>query len=256
MRMYALLAGVMMACGLAWSEAMTLEVVQKKLAAEWENTEAFHATMLVHMDMMRKGIRMTSDMAGPILFARTEDGKVRQRSRLEGKVGGGPMNLLQFDTRVLSVSDGETTWNETHAMGKVRVVKTTARSARRESDTKAGGGAEALAEFNEQYNLRLLPQRKHEGRDVYVIEGRPRPEQKEKMPDLDRVLLFFDQKTAIMTTVAMLDADNKPLIEVKFQEVRTNPEIAPEAFSYTPPPGAEVTDKTEEPAADSRDGVG
>ncbi len=231
---------------LAHGQDENLDAFEKELEARWEQLGAYSAEMQMHLDITRSGVRMTSDMKGPLLFQRIEEGRARQRSELSGTVGGGPWNLLQVDTRVLTVSDGVSTYTESHVRNTVKVTKTRAlRKAEKEASTP-GGGAEKLKKLKAQYDLKRLPDKMLGERAAYVIEGRPRAGSRQELPEAERMLLYFDRETAILVIMALLNAQGQPLMELKFNHIVLNPPIEETQFQYSPPPGVEVIDKTEE----------
>ena len=224
----------------------TLESVQRELAEKWSGVQSFSATMRVKADVARSGISAKTDLTGPIVLERTDDGRARYRSELEGKVKGGPFGILRFRLRMLTVSDGETVYAESRIRNKVSVLKT---RPQQKPDSSPGGGGERLEAARQKHDLRLLPSGTLGGRPVYVIEGRPKADAASEMPEVARVLMYFDRETGIQLHIAALDKKDKPLTELSFTDVRLNPAVSPSIFRYTVPEGAEVVDKTQESGA-------
>ena len=219
------------------------EHVVRALSARWQEVDAYTADMTVTMDVRKMGLRVKSDMAGSVVYQRNGDDPPRMRSELAGSTEAGPFGIINMPMQTLTVSDGTYTWSEQRAKGEVKVTKT--KAARRDDDQGPGGGAERLEAFREKYDLRVLPERSLGGRAAYVLEGRPREELEENGIQADRALFYFDQQTGILVIMALLDRKSRPLLEVKFNDIRLNPDLPEGAFAYTVPPGAEVTDKTE-----------
>jgi outer membrane lipoprotein-sorting protein len=142
----------------------------------------------------------------------------------------------------LSVSDGTYTWSEQRTRKEVKVVKS--RATRPAEQDAGGGGAERLEAFRDKYDLRVLPERDLGGRAAWVLEGRPREELEENGIKADRALFYFDKQTGILVIMALLDRKDRPLLEVKFNDIQVNPELPASTFDYTPPEGVEVVDKT------------
>ena len=116
--------------------------------------------------------------------------------------------------------------------------------ARKRGSSDPGGGSKALSDASSKYDLRVLPAETLDGRQVDVIEGRPKPDHKVEFPGLDRLLLYFDRETGLQSKVLALDKAGNKLTEVTFTDVVQNPPIDPAIFTYTIPRGAEVKDKT------------
>lgn len=221
------------------------ERVVRALSERWEDVDAYTADMAVTMDVRKMGLRVKSDMAGSVIYQRNGDDPPRMRSELAGTTEAGPFGIINMPMETLTVSDGTYTWSEQRAKGEVKVTKTRAKTNRPNDDQGPGGGAERLEAFREKYDLRVLPQRDLGGRPAYVIEGRPREELEENGIQADRALFYFDQQTGILVIMALLDRKSRPLLEVTFNDIRLNPELPEGTFTYTPPPGAEITDKTQ-----------
>lgn len=236
------LAAVLAAWAGAAGAADTLESLEAKIAERWEGVSSYKADMTVTADVAQSLIRVNSTLTGPMTLEKGADGKVRYRSELRGSATMGPLGLLKFDIRTLMVSTGDTTYTETRMRDKVQV--TIAPSAKA-GDTAPEGGAQKMSDMEKDYTLRVLPEKQVDGRAVFVVEGQPKPHAKEKLPQLDRVVMFIDQQTGIQTRLALLDKDNQLLTEVRWDNLTLNPPIPSGLFDYSIPPGAEVKDKRE-----------
>lgn len=217
--------------------------IARELHARWQTVSAYSARMRVTMDVTQSGIRVGTELSGPMVLERLPDDRVRFHSEVAGEVRGGPFNLLRFPITAVSVSDGEFVYSESRFRNTVTVTKDYAASA---VDAAPGGGSERLLTFEEQYDLRLQSTGTLNGRRVYEIEGKPKAALRERNPQVRRLLMYFDQETGIQLRLALLDAADKPLTEVTFSDVRLNPDYDPAMFDYRIPAGAKVVDKTAE----------
>ena len=154
---------------------------------------------------------------------------------------GGALAVLNPQRQILAVNDGVTQYSEARVLNKVTVTKS---DARKRGSSDPGGGSKALTDASSKYNLRVLPPETLNGRQVDVIEGRPKPGQKAEFPGLDRLMLYFDRETGLQSRISALDKAGNKLTEVIFTDVVQNPPIDPGIFTYTIPRGAEVEDKT------------
>jgi outer membrane lipoprotein-sorting protein len=220
-----------------------LRELEGKLAEQWAKVNAYSATMIVEANVSASGIGVSTTMTGPLYVQRVEGGRMRSRSELAGKVSIGPLGLLKLDTRVLSVSDGETQYAEQRVRNTVKVVISKP-GAENEDGKAPGGGEQKLSELVKRYDLRVLPDEVLDGRALYVLEGRPRTEEDKKGLDVDRVLVYFDQETGIQRKMVLFNPAGETITQVMFENIQLNPQLSPSLFEYTIPEGAEVIDQT------------
>lgn len=217
--------------------------IATELNERWEQVSAYSATMRVKVDVTQAGVRVGTDLTGPVTLQRLPDGKARFRSEVRGQIKGGPFNILTFPITAVTVSDGDFIYSESRFRDTVTVTKSRASAG---EDSAPGGGAQRLASADARYELRLRSTGKLNGRRVYEVEGKPKPELLAKRPEVRRLLMYFDRETGIQLKLVLLNAEEIPLTEVTFTDVTLNPEVDAAEFDYRIPPGAEVVDKTTE----------
>ncbi len=232
------IVGALMAIAMpAISEADTLESIETQLTERWSRISGFSATMHVEVDMTRSRIRVRSDMSGPLLVQRTENGVTRHRSELAGRTKAGPLGLLRADAEVLTVSTGDVTFTEQRVRDEIKVTRS------KRPDPTAPGGGDRISSMKDRYTLRALPRERIGGREALVIEARSRNPKDEPV---DRIRMFFDADTGIQLRITMFDDRGREITKVSFRDIRINPIIEDDAFEYAPPEGVPITEKEAE----------
>jgi outer membrane lipoprotein-sorting protein len=59
-----------------------------------------------------------------------------------------------------------------------------------------------------------------------------------------RQQLSFDQESGFLVRIVGLSSENMPLSTMSYSDIKVNPPIPPERFSFTVPEGVEVEEET------------
>jgi outer membrane lipoprotein-sorting protein len=102
---------------------------------------------------------------------------------------------------------------------------------------------EAMDQLKKQFDFVKVDSATIDGRSMYVLEGTPKAGQPEARM-LSKIMYFFDQETLVMRRMVTLDKAGKESSRFDLTNVKTNGELDPKLFDYTPPPGVQVQDMT------------
>lgn len=225
----------------------TLDEIENIIESRWRGLNAFKAVMIMRGEGRDKGVRMSSELKGPLIVQRLDDGAVRYRAEVSGQAKIGPFGLVRMDMYTLSVSDGTVLYKDAHMAGRRTVTKEPAR----ESDENIpGGGGRLVRQAREGYALTYKGEGEYEGRATFILEGTPFPGTQPKGSKLARAEWFFDQETGIQLRTAGYDARGNLLSELLVTDVELNPKIDPDVFRYTPPDGVKITEQRDDSTAE------
>jgi hypothetical protein len=218
----------------------SLDEIERVIESRWRGLSAFQATMLMRGEGRDKGVRMSSELKGPLIVERLDDGSVRYRAEVSGQAKIGPFGLIRVDMYTLSVSDGAVLYKDTHMAGRRSVTKAAADAG---DESVPGGGGRLVRQAREGHSLTYVGEGEYEGRKTFIIEGTPLPGKHPKGSKLARVEWFFDQETGIQLRTAGYDARGTLLSELLVTGIEFNPTIDPVIFRYAPPEGVKVTEE-------------
>jgi outer membrane lipoprotein-sorting protein len=146
---------------------------------------------------------------------------------------------MKVNQASLLVSDGEFDYTINETLGNKQVFKGRPKKSLEFEPTQM------FKYMREQSELKLLPEEKLEGEDVYVVETRP----KKPTPNapIARSLYYFSKETgAPLRMVSKNDKDEDVQI-MQFSALEFDARIDPDRFKFEAPEGVKVIDQTSAP---------
>jgi outer membrane lipoprotein-sorting protein len=235
-------AGAMVATLLtAASAEPTLDSVEKEIAERLKTLKSYTADMKME----------ASTTIGPIPVKTKGKGTVEKL--LVDEVWRFRMNLVNtmtsdslpgamggMQTTVLTVFDGEMNYAEAEIMGMKQVMK----KAPEPTDVVRKGDA-PFAKLRAQGEIKLLPEEKVGEAPCYVIQVIASDEARAAKPELPRrIMMYFAKDSGIPVRSHMFGEADKSIGSMELSNIKLNPELDPEKFTYTPPDGVTVKDIT------------
>jgi outer membrane lipoprotein-sorting protein len=237
---YALSVGLIF-CGMA-PAADTVEDVEKKIAAETDKLKSLSAKMLTTSESEGSGMSTKLKMeATSESVWRGDKVLMRVESKITTIMKMEDQPEKKTEAKSLSVSDGEYMYVLNEQEGQKSAMKM-------KQDPRANLRAkEGFEQVHKDYDLKLLPDEKVDGKDTYVFEATP------KKPDPDtttRIKYYYTKQGGIMVkcVTTSKSAQMKSTTTLELTEVKPNADIKPERFVFKAPEGIEVQDMTKTPA--------
>ncbi len=165
---------------------------------------------------------------------READGTIKMRTEMESEMTMKGMDMPPTVTKAITVMDGEFVWSEIENPGMSMVTKM-------KVPPETQRGLEYLVDFVQQGNGRLLDPETIDGKQCVVIEY--------NMDDMAGSMTVVHRAWIAEENGMMLKSSTKGGelggdTEMVIKDVRTNIDIDPAKFTYTPPEGAQVMDYT------------
>jgi len=208
----------------------TLESLEAKLKPKWKEIKSLSATVVMSTTM--PGVSMK--MEGPYEFM-MKDGKqcFRMETKMQQSFGDQKMEMTG-----LYVCDGDVMYMLTENMGQKSCMKMKPDASQMQSPA-----AENMFEsLRQQMDMSVAPDEKVDGKDAYVIQGKPKTQA--SMPGVTLTKVYFDQKTGMMLKTVGLGADGSTVSEMTYKDVKLNPAISADRFKFEAPEGVPVMDMT------------
>lgn len=234
---------IVLASALSAQAGDTVESVEKDIIQKQAALRSLQCTSRLVGETRAGDVttRMTAEYR--IEFQRKPGGKTagRLESRVKAEQTPKPEYPLEFgDMAVTVVFDGEYT-HELRQQGSRGAV----------SRSKGGDSPvlfDAKAEFktlHEDYNARLLPDGKLDGREAYVLEFTLKDGPLGALAP--RMVRHFDRKTGIPLKTVEYDEAGRATMTQVFEGLKPNIEFPADHFAFKVPPGVQLI---EEPGAD------
>ena len=220
--------------------AETLASVEQKISKQWTGVSTLSATMDMHAKVHHSLLGVDLKVNGPLHMQKVGETKIKYRAEMDGRAVVKPLYLLRIKTNVLTVSDGDIVYSQRTSGEKTSVSKA---RAGHKAETAPGGGAGKFTAMKKRYDLKLLKNKRFDGRKVYVIEGKPKAGVEKAYDKMERIEMYFDQETGLQVRSALY-GKRKLITEVTLTDLKVNPKLNPAIFKYIPPEGIEVEDKT------------
>ena len=97
--------------------------------------------------------------------------------------------------------------------------------------------------WRSQYEAKVLPDEKLDGKDVWVIELRPKDTYKTPAA---RMVSYYRKDLPLLVKTVSYDKFDKPFQWTLVTDIKVNPKLDPERFVFKPSPDYEFHDVTEE----------
>lgn len=220
------------------AKAETLEEVEKKIATAAEKVKSYTAKseQLTEMSMGDQ-YKMKSESKGTYEYMRKDD-KHLMRMESKGvtitKIGDQPEKKINQKSTV--VSDGEymTTLTEGDDDQKQAI--------KMKADKAAYNPKAIFDSMRKDYDLKLMPDEKVDGKDCWLVEATPKKE--EPGSPVGKIRMWFRKDLGMTVKNVVLDKKGKPTTTVTMTDIKTDVDIKPERFKLEIPKGVEVMDMT------------
>ena len=232
-------AAVGAAPGQAWGQE-TLDSVEARLAALWEDVDAFTADLVMTSDVSKGLIKMTMRGTGKVECLK-EDGRLLYRMSIHNAM---KLSFKKMEQEMLMVFDGTDLYSDVQAMGRRMVTK---RKPDRKAPLIPDSGASALERLHENFTVALLPDGMVDGQATYVLGLTAKPGQATKgkgKGNGGQGRIHFAKNTGLQVRMEMSDAANTPVMTIDYRNFKLSPPLTPDRFQYTPPPGVTVKEVT------------
>lgn len=160
--------------------------------------------------------------------------KVRQEMTMSAttSAGGTPQKVEQ---KMMLVVTGPEAYVEQTAMGQTQVV----RQKPDQVEQALSYGPRKIEALALDKELKILPEQKLDGREVYVVEAIQRAA--ENVPG-GKMALYVAKDTGLMVLQELFDEKNQLMTSSRLLDIKPNADIPAETFQYTPPEGVKVLD--------------
>jgi outer membrane lipoprotein-sorting protein len=220
----------------AWAEE-TIDSVEKKLAEASGKIKAISYKMTMVMDMKFEGGSMKSESVTLYELQKAgEKFKSRSDTKTSGVTNMGGQEM-KTDSTALVICDGEFAYTLSETMGQKMAQKAKLDPAQDGLNLKS-----TFALLRKDYNLKVLPDEKADGRDCFVIEAAP----KDASSAGTKLVYHFAKDLGLMVKYVAYGKDGKPTTTMTTTDVKLDPTFPPDRFNFKAPAGVEVTDRTKE----------
>lgn len=220
-------------CGQSLAQTETIESVQKKLTEMQRKITSLTAKIRYHQ-FLEGAAKNTTTGEGTLEYVTTGD-KLYYREELnrvkkieyKGEVRNEPNTFKK-------VIDGKFTWLLNIALGQPAVTK---------QPLPPPPDPNPFKEFEQQYNLSLLPDETISGRPCWVVEATPKPPLKHPWPSF-KIRFWYDKDVGVLMKKVTYDLKQNPMTTLTYVDIRTNVPINQDRFKFEIPSNAKVFDDT------------
>jgi len=214
--------------------AETLEEVEAELTEKASKVDSFSADMNMKMAMM-PGMDMTGTGTMEVL---KKDGESLSRNEMTMKMKMGEQTM---ESKTLTIFDGEQFFVQQESFGNKIAMKTKEQDM---AGSSAQFGEDLFKGLKEQFELSLEGEEKVNGKDAYVLSGKPKAGNP-AVAMFSKMVHYIDKETGIPVKTVALGQNGQEMMVQTFTNIKLNPELKPERFEYTPPPGVTVMDMSD-----------
>ena len=218
----------------AAARAETVEEVEKKISEQSKKIKSMSMKMKSMSDASGPGTNTKSTlegtyeymMDGPKTLSRTD---VLTQSQIDA--GG---NKLEQKSKSLSISDGDYLYVLTEQGGQKYATKM--KASDRSMSTK-------LDDLRQWYDFKLLPDETIDGKPCYALELTP----KKGSPvgeGTGKNRHYYQKDTCVLVKAVVFGPEGKIVSTTTYSDIRINPSLGKDRFTFTPPPGVQVQDFT------------
>ena len=223
------------------AQAETIEDVKKAISEKMKAYKTLQYKMKSNNNMEMQGMSMKSESDMTFEYERKDEKTILMRSEMKTKstqVMGD--QKVTTDSNVVSVSDGKFVWTLTDSAGQKMVTKNKAPEQQADMvDFKA---------MEEMWNMKLLPDATVDGKPCHVLEMTPKQEMMKQA--MGKMVQYYDKKTALGVKTITYDGNGKENGQMIVTDIKVDEKISPDRFTFKAPPGVQVIDQTQTPAAD------
>lgn len=215
-------------CSVAFAEDAA--ALQKQIAEKAKGIKSLRCKMVQKMDMSNEQFKMSSESQGTMEFVRKSEKVSMMRMENKGKSimdMAGQKNETTTDQLV--VSDGEYTYSLTDQMGVKNAMK---------MKQPAGDPSDVEAAMKD-FELKVLPEDKIDGKDCWVIEMTPKAGTPQAA-SAGKSVNYYRKDCGWIAKTVVFSAEGKPMMTMEYKDIEIDPTIDPSRFVFTAPPGVTV----------------
>lgn len=204
-----------------------LESIEQELLEKWDGIQSFTAKVTTKAD--RQGPEAADHLTGQGFYeCMKKDGKLLARFEVVNRIvrKDEVAELMRDERKVVTVLDGESLYVYTEGGG----MPTAHRYPAKSDQIIQLGGRHLFNQLHQLNELEVLPDETIDGRAVYVIGGIPKDTG-------GRATYYFDQQTGIMVKLFMEHQPTNSSRSIAIGEVKIDPELDDERFTFTVPEG-------------------
>lgn len=233
LRMLAAVASLTLTARLS---AATLEEIEKAVDAQFAKINSATYDMSTTLDMAGQGYTNKSESTGKNEMLR--DG-AKWKMRMESKSSGSMTiagNTTKSDTTSLVVVDGDFAYSMSDTGGQKSVMK-----MKGDVYAKSAGGKAMFDALRTSMDVAVLPDETVDGVAAYVLDLKP----KQAAAGM-KMKYYISKENGMPLQILSITEDGKPQMTTKMTNIKINPAIPADRFTFTPPAGVTVTDMTKE----------
>lgn len=223
--------------------ADTIESVEKKIIEHADKVKSMSAKMKTDVDMNGQGMKMTSKSEGIYEYARRGD---KLMLRMESKSAGTSKfgdHEQKTEEKGLMVADGEFFYTYTEGTNGKRAVK-----LKQDPQQLNAAGKRMFENLRKDYELKLLPDEKIENQQVWVIQATPKKPRDGIKSEKHTYCFRQDNGVLVKSLTESEQEQGKSTILFTLTEVKLNPDLSPDRFTFKAPEGVTVMDMTQQTA--------
>lgn len=226
------------AAGLPVSAQESVEAIEKSVTENWNKLSSLSADVETKMEQSNPSYSMKNESKGKFEYAKIQDVpyfRMEATTNMQMSQGGQEQKM---DSTNLMVSDGKVMFAEVKMLGQTQVMKLPTST---NEDPLGIGGSMIWSSLRESMTLAALPSVEINGKSTHVVEGT----MKDQQTGISKNKFHFDKETGLLVRLESYDMEGKMILHTNTTNIKTNPEISPSRFRYTPPEGAMVQDMTQ-----------
>jgi outer membrane lipoprotein-sorting protein len=222
-------------------QAQTVEDIEKKLVEAHSKMKSYTSKTKTTQDFdMGQGIKTSADYGGTVEWKR-DGNKLKYRTEMKGVTTqsvAGQEN--KSEVTVLMINDGDFVY--TLSDQNIPNMPPQKMASKQKPDPAMSGEPAKLFEKLRQDNdLKVLPDEKVDGKDVYVLEVIPK--NKEDGP-VAKSLMYFAKDSGVNVKVLGKNKDGKDVFTNTSTDIKLNVDISNDRFVFKAPEGVQVMDMT------------
>ncbi len=223
------------------ASAETLEEVEKKIAELTAKHKSAEARMKTKTDLSNEQMSEKSESDSTVIYLKKgEKWLMRNDTKSKGvrKIADGPEEKVE--SRILNVYDGEYSYTLIESPEFKQATK------QKMVQSQSPFGKEVWEEMRKHFESKLLPDETIDGKSVWVIESRVKPEadatpeQKAVYKNMRTVTHYRKSDGAVVKTVTY--EKDKPTVTMTLQDIKYDIEPKPDTFKFVAPEGVTVMD--------------
>lgn len=228
----------------ASAPAAELESLERRLTALWGRPGGFSARLVAEYTVRAENSHIRQQFTGTLECARSQTAtlyRIDAEGDFETRIQGG--TPFRLTSRTTLVCDGRNAWRLDEQLG----VQTVVRMRPHEAALGLGaappvGDPQLFARLREEYDLHLRgPEDLPQGR-AWVLEARRRTPRAGD-PVVTRILHILPD-SGVIVQMTDLDHAQEPIARVRLEQIDLTARPDPQRFTFQPPPGAKVRDRT------------